>query len=53
MAEEVARFVVGNDSGMCKAALAGDDATRGCSVTSSGEDYTHLLDFMCGGARPF
>ena len=24
--EEVARFVVGNDSGMCKAARAGDDA---------------------------
>ena len=33
--EEVARFVVGNESGMCKAALAGD-APRGRSVTSSG-----------------
>ena len=29
--EEVARFVVGNESGMCKAALVGD-ARRGCSV---------------------
>ena len=32
--EELARFVVGNDSGMCKAALADNDAPRACSVTS-------------------
>ena len=32
--DEVAKFVVGHDSGMCKAALAGDDAPRGCSVNS-------------------
>ena len=35
-AEEVARFVVGNESVMCKAALAGD-APRGCSVASRSE----------------
>ena len=34
--EEVARFVVGNESVMCKAALAGD-ALRGCSVASRSE----------------
>ena len=38
--EEVARFIVGNDRGVCKAALAGDDAPRDCSVTSRSADST-------------
>ena len=40
--EEVARFVVGDDTGMCKAALAGDDAPRDCSVTSRSVDSTFI-----------
>ena len=41
--EEVARFVVGNECGTCKAALAGD-APRGCSVASSGAGSFNRLN---------
>ena len=40
--EEVVRFVVGNDTGMRKAALAGDDAPRDSSVTSRSADSTFI-----------
>ena len=46
--EEVAELVVGNDSGMCKAGFAGDDARRGLAMPHPEEIYGIAVE----GASP-